>query len=126
MFVPRQGANNSVLHDIHQAIKIHKFDCSFKGLYMGAARMRWLVKNAGMIGVRDTSGDVLMTNDQIPKPKSQSNPNEQAPSPNSQFFFRSQLPFLEFGHWDLGFDWDLGTWSLGFGDCLSSFMCKAP
>jgi hypothetical protein len=27
--------------------------------------------------------------------------------------------FLGFGHWGLGFDWDLAPWSLGFGPLAS-------
>jgi len=58
----------------------------------------------GKTGARDL--EIPMT--KCPKPK-------QAPMTNSQVPDK-QAPgiFLEIGPWDLGFDWDLGTWSLGF------------
>jgi hypothetical protein len=49
-------------------------------------------------------------NDQIPKPKSQSNPNGPNPKP---MLVRAGGSI---GIWDLGFDWDLG---LGHWDLLS-------
>src|ERR1035437_8220054 len=50
-----------------------------------------------------------MTNSQVPK--SQINPNNQAPNPIGAVSIGRSL--LGFGHWSLGFIWDLGTWSLG-------------
>jgi hypothetical protein len=40
---------------------------------------------------------------------------KQAPMTNTQVpKYQAKGIFLELAHWDLGFDWDLETWSLGF------------
>jgi hypothetical protein len=53
----------------------------------------------------------------FPNPNKIPMTNTQYPSPSERIIrhFRQQSDtFLGFGHWDLGFHWDLETWSLGF------------
>jgi hypothetical protein len=63
--------------------------------------------------VRFTFGVHGLMNDQVPRPKSQSKPNDQAQNPKPLSKSRLNWHLLGFGHWELRFDWDLGTLELG-------------
>jgi hypothetical protein len=49
---------------------------------------------------------------QVPNPNQ--NPMTKLKIPNQCQSVLELAPFWGFGHCDLGFDWDLGPWSLGF------------
>jgi hypothetical protein len=65
------------------------------------------------------AAEIPMT--KAPNPKQIPMINSQVPNrgEESGHFSRESDTFLGFGHWGMGFDWDLATWSLAFEAWLS-------
>ena len=101
-WVRRSTADNRPASDTHELLMARFLRHGAKDAAgaMTAERMRLATK-------------IPMT--KFPNPNKIPMTNTQAPDEHVIRHFRQQFDaFLGFGHWGLGFDWDLGTWSLGF------------